>query len=430
MAVPRTFTAAAILAAIFSPAVWPAFAQSGTLSSLKATGSKQYDEARIVSASGLRPGAEVNREKLQAAADHLSQLGPFRNVRYKFSSLADRVSVTFELEDTPAVPVAFDNFPWFTDEEIVAALRAAVPLFDGTAPEQGTMLSQMDAALEALLATRSVKGRVEHTLMAPAGAEGMMQQFRVTGPTLKVGAVRFEHPLAAQDKRIQAMLSEIVGKPYSRFVAELFAFEQVRPVYLENGCLRARFLPPQVRFTGDPRQPLADHVLLIFPIEPGAAYRWAGATWSGNSVHHAAALDAWLGFAAGETANGQKLTGGWERIRSEYGRLGYLEATLEPVPEFDDAAARVSFQVRITEGVQYLMGGLTITGLSVNAERTLRAAWRIPAGEVFDRVWFDEFHATGINKLFADTPVHFTKVGHWLQTDPATRTVTVLLDFQ
>lgn len=120
----------------------------------------------------------------------------------------------------------------------------------------------------------------------------------------------------------------------------------------------------------------------------------------------------------------------WHRVEDEYARHGFLEAKVEPHAVFDDAARRISYRVSVTAGFQYHMGDLILTGLSLSAEKKLIAAWTLGKGQIFDRMYFDEFLATGIKKVFADDPVHYEKVGHLLQTHPETRTVDVLLDFQ
>ncbi|MBI3404752.1 MAG: hypothetical protein HY046_04775 [Acidobacteria bacterium] len=102
-----------------------ASAQNSRLSSVKILGSKNYSEAQMIPATGLTIGSAINKEELQAAADRLSQLGSFHNVRFTFKSQGDNVAVTFELQDTALVPVSFDNFPWYSDEEIIATIRAA-----------------------------------------------------------------------------------------------------------------------------------------------------------------------------------------------------------------------------------------------------------------------------------------------------------------
>ncbi len=142
------------------------------------------------------------------------------------------------------------------------------------------------------------------------------------------------------------------------------------------------------------------------------------------------ALDEFLGMKKDELANGMRIAGAWPHIQDEYGRRGYLDIRLDPQATFDEAAHRVSYNVTITEGPQYRMGDLVITGLSLAAERKLREAWRMPRGQVFDRSYFDEFLASGIKQAFADYVVHYDEIGHWLRMNPATQTMDVLLDFK
>ncbi len=403
---------------------------TGKVAAVHVAGSHRYADADIVAVSGLRVGDPVTREAIQAAANRLAELGPFKSVRYRFTSLGEDITIEFQVEDAPTVPVSFDNFPWFTDAELTDALKQAVSLFDGTAPEQGTILDAMTQTLQKLLATRRLHGTIQRTLLAQPVGQGMMQQFKVAGASLTIQAVQFENALAAKSKRLQDRLPDLVGKPYSRFAVEVFANEQVKPLYLAQGHLRVRFDNPQARFTGDPNRPLQDSVLVILPIDPGPVYRWGSVAWSGYGAFGPAALDEFVGMKRDAIADGMKIAAAWLRIEDEYGRRGYLDMKLDPQPTFDDAAQRVSYRVTITEGPQYRMGELVITGLSLAAERKLREGWRMPQGQIFDRVYFDEFFATGIKQAFVDYVVHYDEVGHWLRTNPSTRTVDVLLDFK
>jgi outer membrane protein assembly factor BamA len=419
-----------LLAALLALAAAPAAAQTGKLVAIKVTGSAHFPEEQIVAVTGLRLGASVTRDDLQAAADHLAQIGYFHNVRYKFSSRGEDIELEFQVEDAPVVLAWFDNFPWFTDEELEQALRKAVKLYNGTAPEAGTVIEAMRDALAALVAKHGIRAQVECMLIARPGEDGLMQQFRLLGPTLKVGALDFTDALARDDRRVRERLSDVVGKPYSRFALRLFMLEQVRPAYLARGHLRVVFGDPAARFTGDPNKPLPDEVSVTQPVAPGPLYHWGGAAWSGNTVFGAAALDSYAGMLPGEVANGLKIEAAWERVRAQYGRLGHVEVKFEPEPVFDDAAGKVSFRVRVTEGPEYRMGDLVVTGLSPAAERTLRAAWQLARGVLFDKTYFDTFLAKEVKVLFVGTPVHFNEVGHWLQTNPQTKTVDVLLDFR
>jgi len=408
-------------------------AQAGRIAAIRVVGSQRYTEAQVAAASGLHLRDTVGREEIQAAADRLSQLGSFASVRFRFTSTGESVAVEFQVEDAPTVPVFFDNFPWFADDELTAALRQAVDLFDGTAPEQGSILDQLTETLRKVLATRGIHAAVERTLMARPGGDGMMQQFRVVGASLKINAIQFGDPLAAQSKRVADRLPDLVGKPYSRFAVEVFSGEQVRPLYLGQGHLRVRFGRPLTRFTGDPNRPLPDSVLVIVPIEPGPVYRFGGVEWTGMAAFGPAALNEFLGLKTGEVADGIKIAAAWARVQEEYGRRGYVEMILEPKPLFDEAVQRVIYRVSITEGAAYGMGELVLTGLSLAAENKLREAWRLLRGEIFDRSYFEKFLVKlekGGAEIFGDLPIHYEQTGHWLRTNPNTRTVDVLLDFK
>jgi outer membrane protein assembly factor BamA len=425
----------------------PAFSASGPLPSLrtqttapgtaqiaavKVSGSRRFTEADIARAVGLEQGKTVGRAEIQAAADKLSGLGWFDDVRFGFRTVAKGVEIQFTLRDAPSVPVWFDNFPWFSDRELDQAIRDAVGLYDGTAPEGGSALDSMRDALEALLRKHGIEGAVEGSRVPAPGEDTMIEEFRVAGQSevVRVASLEFSDATAREAAGLQHSLDEVVGKAYSRYTMAVFVIEKVRPTYAASGHLRARFGEPHVEFSGDPGKPLPSQVAVRIPIEPGVQYHWGVATWSGETAFNDAALNSLLGFLPGEPANGLRLEAGWSRITAEYGKQGYLEAKLEPVPHFDDAAGRVSYHVRIAEGIQYRMGQIVITGLSLAAERQFLANWRIARGDIFDNQFFEQFISTGVRKMFADTPVHFEHVGHLLRPNQESRTVDVLLDFK
>ncbi len=400
------------------------------IADVKVAGSRRFPPDVLAQAIGLQTGKVVSRAEIQAAADRLAKLGWFESVRYEFHSSTRGVEIQFTLADAPSAPVWFDNFPWFSDAELIQAIRGSGALYDGTAPESGTALDAMREALVALLKSRKLPGEVEGEMIQAPESDNMVERFRVIGADVRVTGVEFSDVLAQQDKSIAALLDTVVGKPYSRYVLAIFLVEHVQPVYTSRGYLRVRFGEPAALFSGDPQKPIANEVTLRVPILPGTQYHWAGASWSGETVFDAAALNSLVGFTAGEPADALRLQAAWDRIAVEYKKRGYLDAKLEPAAQFDDAAARVSYGVKITEGIQFRMGQLLITGLSLAAERQLLANWKLARGDVFDNSYFEDFVNEGAQKLFEKSPVHFRRVGHLLDVHPQTKTVDVKLDFQ
>jgi outer membrane protein assembly factor BamA len=422
--------AVAFLAPVVARAQAPAEKNAaGKLAAVEFTGSTKFTPAQLAEAAGVAIGQTIRRTDFQAVADHLSELGWFANVQYRFSAKGNDVKLEFQLEDAHTVPVSFDNFPWFTDDEMAQAVKKDVPLFDGTSPTTGNVPNAIASALAKLLDARKLPDTVEHTLVETTQDPSGVQRFTVSGVSIKMAAIEFTDSLAKNDHGIQSSLSTLVGKPYSRYQVALFNFEQVRPLYLQHGYLRVQFAPAQVRFTGTPEGPLPDSILVLDPIEPGAVYVWGAITWPGNTILTADELNHLVHLKTGDTADGLKIQALWEHVRTEYARRGYLETGIQPEETFDAAHPVVSYRATVNEGRQYRMGDLVLTGLSVEGEHRIRAAWKIPAGDVLDRTYFDDFVEKGAKEAFGDLPLHYDQIGHWLRTNPQTGTVDVLLDF-
>jgi hypothetical protein len=413
----------------------PPAAQTGpaNLAEIRVTGSKRWTSEQIASSCGLTPGEPVTREDFQTAANHLSELGTFSNVQYRFSMIAKGALVEFQVVDAPLIPVSYDNMPWFSDETITAAVHQDVPLFDGYAPSQGTVLGDISKAIAKLVWSLNIHPSVEHSVVRAIATDEDIQRFRVVGVPVTVTAIEFDDPIARESAAIRERLSDVVGKPYSRLSIELFDYEQVRPIYLASAMLRVKIGKPEPSAEASSPGVPASSVRVKIPIVPGAVYMLGGITWTGNRAIPTSALDELVAPAylkVGAPADGLRLHALWESVNDKYGRAGYLDEKLDPVQEFDDQAHRVSYGVAIAEGLQYHMGNLILTGLSVEGEKRIRTGFRLKPGDPLDRIYCDEFADTGARAAFGTLPFHYEKLGHFLEKDPQKGTADVMLDFQ
>jgi outer membrane protein assembly factor BamA len=409
------------------PAHGQAESASEKLASVKVIGSAKYKPELLTPETGLSPGSTVTKADLQNGADRLARCGLFSNVNFRFYDTDAGVAAEYQVTDGPTLPVWFDNFPWFTDDELTAALKKEIPIFDGTAPGGGSVLHEMTNALERLLAMRGVTSAVSAAMTTTPVTERHVEQFHVDNAALNIGAVQFGDALATNDRGLRQRLGDVVGQPYSRSLVALFEFEQVRPVYAANAYLRAKFGEPVAHVTGEGG---SARVTITAPIEPGPQFAWGGVVWSGNITETSAMLNPIVALKNGDPADGMKIETLWDAVRDEYARNGFLEMTLTPVPQFDEFAKKVSYNVAINEGPQFRMGKLVLTGLSIEGERRIRAAWGIAPGAIFNKEIYEKFYATGIKEAFVGLPFHYEKVGRFVQEDPEHKTVDVMLDFQ
>ena len=430
----RLRRAFSLLLTFFVLAVSPIIrAQTAKLREIHAEGLKSLPEAQVISMSGLAPGSEVGRQDLQDAADALVRTGLFAKVTYKFDTHSENLTVTFQVEENPLLPVSYDNFPWYSDSEIDDAVKKALPFYDGHLPETGGVVERASRALKDFVSAQDPHIEITHQVVPSPLADGSQQQFHLEGPVLKIASLEFSDPKLSQDLAVRAHLPEIVGHPYSRMMIEIFLSEQIRPIYQQQGLLRAKIGPPEVRLSGNPNQKLPDAIPVYVPCVPGSVYRWKGVEWKGNFAISTITLTNTLGIKPGELANGQAIEGAWERIREEYGRRGYLEAKVSPTAAFDDAAHTIVYQVAVAEGKQFRYGLMTVSGLSLTAERLIQQAWTMKPGDLFDNKVFEDFVfrlESHRETIFGELPVHYDTVGHFLQTDADKGTVEVLLDFK
>ncbi len=415
---------------LFAPAT---FAQTAALKEIHAEGLKTLTEPQLIQLTGLTVESQVGRKDLQDSADILVRSGLFAKVNYGFTTRNDAVIVTFKLEENPRLKVSYDNFPWFSDTELSDAIRKDLPFFDGTLPDGGAVVDLAANSLAAFLATHGTPVSVGHDVIVNPLADGSLQQFHVEGISPKIASIEFSDTNLTANKAVQQHLPEILHKPYSRMAIDIFFAEAIRPVYQQSGNLRATLGPAEVRLSGNPNQKLPEQIPLFVPCNPGPVYQWQGVEWSGNSALSTITLTNTVALKAGDIANGHNIEGGWDKVREEYGHLGYLEAKLTPEAVFDEQAHKVSYKVGVVEGQQFKFNAMVITGMSLAGERLIRDAWPLKPGDIFDKKLFEqlltrlEIHR---DTVFKEMPIHYDTVGHWLQTDPAKGTVDVLLDFK
>ncbi|HXX13632.1 MAG TPA: POTRA domain-containing protein [Candidatus Eremiobacteraceae bacterium] len=424
---------ALLLFLTFAPSSHPQAPQTGTLKAIHAEGMKTFSEAQVAAISGLQVDSQVGRQDLQNAADLLLRSGLFAKVNYKFDTHNNDVILTFHVEEAPRLPVAYDNFPWFDDSELTAAIKNDLPFYDGTLPEGGTVVDLAGNALASFLTAHGLKAEVKHFVLANPLLDSSEQEFQLSGVTQTVASVEFSDPALTNDLAVQQHLSDVRGKPYSRLMIDVFLAEAIRPIYLAKGYLRAKIGPAEVRLSGDPNKKFPEAIPVYVPCTPGPVFHWKEADWKGNGALSSQALDAVLRMKPGDLADGMAIEGAWDRVREAYGHLGYLDAKVEPVASYDEQAHTVSYSVAIVEGQQYRYQEMTVTGMSLAGERMIRDAWPLKPGDVMDKTAFEQFLLlleAHRDSIFKDLPVHYDTVGHWLETDPQKGTANALIDFK
>ena len=163
-------------------------AQAGQkIAKIETEGLQNLTTEAVIATSGLKIGDPFTVKATDAAAERLLSSGLFKRVAYSTRNVGANVTITFRLEEAKgqSSPVVFDNFVWFSDEELAAAIKREVPSFNGSAPDIGNTNDAIKKALQNLLAERKLPGQVEYN---PTEHEHL---FRVEGVPMKICTLHF-----------------------------------------------------------------------------------------------------------------------------------------------------------------------------------------------------------------------------------------------
>ena len=368
-------------------------AQTMRLSGIEVSGLQRVTKEQVIAISGLQVGERISIRLLDTAAQQLSNSGLFTNLSYRLRGSADAAIVTFEVEELKArgVPVVFDNFVWFSEEELFSAVRRELPTFDGTAPESDSVIANITKALQSLLRERKIQGQVDYTPSANAAGGNPKHVFSVKGAHTKICAVHFPGTVNVPESELVKHSKPLMGSEYSQEFVSAFAVASLIPVYRERGHLRASFHNPSAKLGAGASEGCKDEVVITLPVNEGLAYSWDKAEWSGNDSYTAQELESVLAMKAGEVANGLKIDAGIRAVQKSYGKKGFLRVRARTEPVFDDANRRVTYNVSLSEGPQFRMGTLKITGLPADDALRLKHRWQLREKDVYDDTYLIGF---------------------------------------
>ena len=401
------------------------------LGKLEFAGLQRRTNEEAVAASELQIGQTIDIPTLDAAAERLMSSGLFKGLSYRYRTVGDQAVVTFQVEEAggKTLPVVFDNFVWFSDEELESAVRRQVPVYDGSAPDGVT--DTIVKVLQSLLQSRNLPGRVEYTPSANLVNGKSEHLFSVEGVKLPICAVRFSGAQSFTPDELLQHSQALINEDYRRSFVLSFAEANLIPLYRERGFLRAEFRAPGAQsFANAGDEKCANGVAVTLPIDEGIIYVWDKAEWGGNAALTNAQLDAALGMKSGERANGVRIDKGLEAAREAYGRKGYLAAKIMPEPAFDDTARRVLYRLNIQEGAQYRMGILTIIGLPENVAAQLREKWKLKTGDVYDASYLKEFMKQQLAQIMKVNGITLKKFSSQIKTDPTNLAINLTLNFE
>jgi outer membrane protein assembly factor BamA len=208
------------------------------------------------------------------------------------------------------------------------------------------------------------------------------------GPQVQIRSVKFTGN--------EAVKTEILGKitklkekkwfywPFY-YTQEALAEDVVR---LENFYYQKGFLDYKVTAETEFSEDQGE-VHVTFVIEEGPAYRIEEVVFAGNEHFDVDTLRARLELAPGQVYIKRKADADAKRLLQLYGEHGFIDAQVQQRPKFvpDAAAALVNVEFSITEGSQFRIGQIEITGNELTQDKVVRHVldeYKFAPGQVYN----------------------------------------------
>jgi outer membrane protein assembly factor BamA len=373
-------------------------ASARKLIAIKVTGSKRYPEKAIAAATGLEMGTAVNDDDFKKASRRLGDTGVFTDIAYSFSYSSAGTKLELHVTDAGKfVPARFEDFVWFSDDELRKRIKEHAPLFDGELPLYGRLADEVSDVLQAMLVEKLIPGHVEYQRTGKPDGPVESFNYHVNDVLIRVRNIEFTGAAAADSPALETAGRRLPDHEYSRSRLAQLVQKQLLPVYYERGYLKAEFGEPQPKIVKLPAAETEDGprnqtvVDVTFAVTPGEQYKLKSLEWSGNHEFPTETLQKMVRAELGQPTNTIRLGDNLKDVQKLYGSRGFLACAIKPDSQFDDSAGTVAIRLDVKEGYVYHMGELEYRGLDNSLTAKLRSAWKIRPGEVYDSTYLSEY---------------------------------------
>jgi outer membrane protein assembly factor BamA len=404
-------------------AALPGVAQKFQPKSIQFKGAPDYSDQDLMAAAGLKMGVVLTSAEMSEHSKLLMDSGVFSNLTYKF----DGVDLVYMLKPAELMyPVHLQNIPMTPGPELDAKLHQRLPLYHGKVPSEGTLLDGVRAALEEMLAAQGINASISAVPSSAAGRQkSSVMSFNIDSPPVLVGDIHLDPASPALDSKAQEILAKQTGVPYDVEGSPSQISTYLGNFFQDKGYLEASMHAVQ---QGAPVITPEDiRIPFMLSATPGPQYKLTGVQLAPGLLVTQAEFDHQSHIHPGDIADGQHVTENWEFISRQYHSKGYMRASVHPTPTFDRAHGTVSFLVEVDPGPVFSMGTLRIDNVGDDVRAAMLAAWKMPAGAVFNESAIVNFFAIGdanpqLKRLFASLNCKYA-----LEPNDGTHTVNVVL---
>lgn len=345
-----------------------------TINRIEFEGLKSTSAESLRDTVGISPGDVWNKSEISAACRRLAETQKFDGVPFADPRMdGGQLVLTFVVRERPfIVSIDFVGNEQFDDGDLLKELPIGV---GGSVSEFLIRQSQQ---------TVQQKYREAGYAYASVDVDGDVLEtenrvlFRISeGPRVRVEEVRFEGNSEFGDKRLRSLIETTTAV----WLFRTGAFDEdtakrdaaaIKSYYVDRGFLNA-----QVGYRIDPMSGDQASLAVTFQIDEGIRHAVKSIAFEGNVVFDELALRALMETSEDLFLDAETLKRDREKILREYGKLGYIYATVTTSQVFADQPGFVHLTMQIVEDQPYNVGRIVIRGNRYTKDRVIRRELRI-----------------------------------------------------
>lgn len=398
----------------------PGFAQFRA-KSIEFTGYPKASKVDLLSASGLKEGESLTDAQLQEAANKLSDTGMFSNVSFEYAG--ETLKVTLE-PTKDLVPVLYQNFPFWTAEELTQLVHAKVPLYTGSiAPVKGMKAAVSNALKEILSEKLHIDAQVHGGLLTQG--KSPLMGFTIELPRVTISAANIDGVSPSHEAAVKKIADSLVGDQYLEPYTSDRLKQALAAHYANNG-----FVDFSLQVVPNPNSNVQGQQIktaLTLKITEGLQYKVGSLVIDANPLITQEEFERHLAIHSGEMANLELLHKGLAYPSSMYQTKGYITAKLSVQTTRHADSKTVDYKISVTPGEVFHLGTVRFENLTPDQKAQVEKAWKLAPGDVYDPTYAPGFmrnNARSLQSLAGLTASYSQKV------NTENHTVDVILSFQ
>ena len=390
-----------------------------------------YTDAELLSVSGLAPGQLLVHDSLKNAAQHLLDTGLFDDVEVSLSGEGKARTVHAALKPIPLdklMPASFENFVWFTPDELTQGIHARVPLYRGGAAEAGSTPDAIQSALQQMLADKGVTAKLSHSVAEPSPLHPLLAlQFRVDEPVVSLVDVHlsFSGPPGASTQLVpglQKAVNQATHAPYNEGLTGSTIEDRLLAPAHDAGYVTA-YLDHINRTLETDTHGVA--VTYTARVVSGDPYKVSALTWEPTPIYSAADLARDTKLHPGDIASAAALHETVAAISGAYLALGCMDVSIKTASTVDNATHTVAYALHAVPGPVYTLQSLNVVGLSPEARKAFDVAFTMKVGDPYSAQAVNTF----LRKNIEQPAFRKYGAGYQASADPQTHLVDLTMTF-